>query len=161
MSVERPPVVPAELAALLAPGAEPEEGFTLMLMTVRPDGWPHLALLSVSEVVALGERDLALALWPASSAARQLAETGRATLAAVAGGASWSLRLAAHDRGTIETALGGRLRRFDAHVEAATSDEAPYAVLEAGIAFRLIDPAAARARWRETRAALAGGADGG
>lgn len=158
MSVEHEPAVPASLAAALAPDGPLPEGLTLLLLTVRADGWPHVAMLSAGEVVAVGERRLALALWPGSSAAENLAERPRATLAAVVDEASWALRIEAREAGAIETPLAGRLRGFAADVVATTSDRAPYAVLESGVTFRLKDGAGVRARWAEVRAALAGGA---
>jgi hypothetical protein len=54
----------------------------------------------------------------------------------------------------ISTPLAGTLACFHAQVAAARSDEAPYAVIESGIRFRLRDEAAVVARWREQRAAL-------
>jgi hypothetical protein len=154
MSVAREPVVPPALAALLAPGAPPQAGLTLLLLTAGADGWPHLAMLSVGEVVALDERRLALALWPSSSAAANLAERPRATLAAVVEQTSWTLRVEARAAGTLETPLAGRLARFDAAVTGAASDQAPYAVLEHGVTFSLKDPPAVLARWTQVRKAL-------
>lgn len=154
MSVAREPVVPPALAAVLGPGAGVAEGLTLLLVTVREDGFPHVAMLSCGEVVARDERRVALALWPSSSAAANLARDGRATLAAVVDETSWSLRLEARPAGAIETPLAGRLLRFDAVVAAATSDVAPYAVLESGVTYRLKDPPSVLPRWAEVRAAL-------
>ena len=159
MSVEREPVVPEPLMAVLGPRGEAVEGLTLLLLTVRADGFPHVAMLSCGEVVALGECRVALALWPSSTAAGNLARTGCATLAAVVDGVSWSLRLEGEEAGVVETPLAGRLRRFDLGVVAAASDEAPYAVLESGVTFRLKDPEAVLPRWAQVRAALMEGPD--
>ena len=155
MSVDRDPVVPAPLAAALGPGAEPAEGLTILLLTVRPDGFPHVAMLSAGEVVTAGDRLLRLALWPHASAGDNLAARGQATLAAVVDGVSWCLRVRAREEQELETGLGGRLRCFACEIEAVTSDEAPYAVLESGVTFRLKDPGAVLPRWRQVRAALA------
>lgn len=48
-------------AALTVDDPAEAEGLTLLLLSVRADGWPHLALLSVGEVVALDRRRLRLA----------------------------------------------------------------------------------------------------
>ncbi len=154
MSVPREPVVPASLAVAVGRGAEAAEGLTLLLLTVREDGFPHVAMLSAGEVVARDARRLAIALWPSSTAATALARTGRATMAAVLDGVGWSLRLEAREAAAVETPLSGRLRRFEATVVAATADEAPYAVLGSGVTFRLTDPHPTLRRWAQVRAAL-------
>ena len=155
MSRQLEPEVPTPLAALLESNdLRGADGFTMLLMTMTPDGWPHLAMLSVGEVVANRGNRLRMALWPASTAARNLTPAGRATLAAVVDQTSYSVRLKIRRTGEVATPLAGKLARFDAGVEAATADEAPYAVLEAGVRFRLKDPAATQARWAELRTAL-------
>lgn len=129
-------------------------GFTILLLTGREDGWPHLSMLSVGEVVVLDERRLRLALWPGSTAAARLAVDGRATIAAVIPPASYLIRLQARPIGELVTPLGGRRAAFEATVAAASVDEAPYAVLESGVRFRLKDPDATLPRWAEVRRAL-------
>jgi hypothetical protein len=152
------PLVPPALRELLdSDDLATAEGFTMLLLTVTADGWPHMAMLSVGEVVTAGDDSLRLALWPGSTAARNVTPAGRATLAAVVGGTSYSLRLAVARAGEVETPLAGRLARFEARVEAASADEAPYAVLESGVSFRLKDPPAVLARWAELRQALRDG----
>src|SRR5215207_8686012 len=60
---------------------EAREGLTILLLTTTEAGWPHLAMLSVGEIVAAGARELRLALWVNSTATTNLARTGQATLA--------------------------------------------------------------------------------
>lgn len=139
-------------------GGDPADrvGFTLALLSVGEDGWPQQALLSVGEVVAVDRRRLHLALWPRSSAARNLAARGRATLTAVLAETSYTVRLAVRVHGELSTPRAGTLSRFAARVEEVGADVAPYAVLESGVRFRLNDPDEALARWAEVRAALLG-----
>ncbi|MBS1887650.1 MAG: pyridoxamine 5'-phosphate oxidase family protein [Actinobacteria bacterium] len=153
MSRALAPVVPPELAAMLARDPAESEGFTLLLLSVA-DGWPHQAMLSVGEVVALDERRLALALWPTSTSAAAVEAAGRATLTAVVGPTSYALRLRARRLTDLETPLAGTLACFAAEVDAVSADEAPYAELESGVRFRLHDPEPTFARWREVRSAL-------
>jgi hypothetical protein len=154
MSRPLDPCVPPGVRAVL--DAEPEDhpGLTLLLLTVAPDGWPHQAMISVGEVVARSDTELALALWPGSTAARALADGGPATLTLVLTHTAYALRLEARPAGTVETPLAGRLARFAATVVAATADEAPYATLRSGVTFSLKDPDQVLARWREVRQAL-------
>jgi hypothetical protein len=149
------PIVPASLRAVLDDeDLARREGFTLQLMTVRDDGWPHLALLSVGEVVVVDARRLRLAIWPGSTSAANLAARGQATLAAVLAPVSYLVRVSVGPPGTIETRLGGRLAAFDAAVQEVAADEAPYAELESGVRHRLTNPQATLPRWMETRQAL-------
>ncbi len=158
MSRQLEPVVPAALRELLdSDDLAAAEGFTLLLVSVTADGWPHMAMVSVGEVVVAGDDSLRLALWPGSTATRNLTPSGNATLAAVADGTSYSLRLAVTRAGEVETPLAGQLARFEARVEGASADEAPYAVLESGVQFRLKDPPSVLARWAELRQALRDG----
>jgi hypothetical protein len=155
--VSRPldPVVPPALRELLdSDDLAGSEGFTMLLATVTEDGWPHLAMLSVGEVVATADASMRLALWPGSTATHNLTPSGCGTLSAVVDGTSYSVRLAVSREGEVETPLAGQLARFEARVDGASSDEAPYAVLESGVRFRLKDPEAVLARWADLREAL-------
>jgi hypothetical protein len=135
------------------------EGLTFLLLTVREDGWPHVAMLSVGELVALDATELRLALWPGSTATANLARSGKATLAAVLEETSYTTHISAERVGNLETPLAGALARFHARVEQASADVAPYAVLESGVRFRLTDPQETLARWSEVRSALKGSDD--
>lgn len=160
MSRPLDPVVPAPLRALLEadPGDPAVDGFTLLLLTPRADGWPHQAMLSVGEVAPGAAPDrLELAVWPGSTSTRNLRASGRATLTAVHDGVSYALLLEASETGELSVAAGEatmRLARFAARVVAASADEAPYARLEHGVRFRLKDRDETLARWRATREEL-------
>ncbi|MDW5596884.1 hypothetical protein VSS74_21230 [Conexibacter stalactiti] len=154
MSRPLDPLVPEALRTLLAadPGDAAVDGFTLLLLTTRADGWPHQAMLSVGEVVCAPGADdlLTLAVWPGATSTANLRERGRATLTAVVDGVAYALFLAVEAAGDV-----GRLARFDARVVAASADEAPYARLDGGIRFTLTDRDATIDRWRATREELA------
>lgn len=132
---------------------EARVGFTLELITVDADGAPRVALLSVGEVIATGDRDLALALWPGSRTTANLQRTAQALLAFVDDGAAYRLRLQAHRRPDVLVA-GEARAVFDAPVVSVTRDAVPYARLRGGITYELLEPVAALARWRATMAAL-------
>jgi len=156
MSRPLPAAVPPAVRALLDadPGDPLADGVTLLLLTVRDDGWSHQAMISVGEVVAVGEDALRLAVWPGSTSTHNLRERRRATLTAVIDGVAYTLFLAVEPCGELETPLAGKLDRFDARVRAASADEAPYATLESGVRFRLKDRDSVLARWREAREEL-------
>src|SRR6185312_9549206 len=137
MSEPLPPRVPAPLARLIDDDVMTEEGVAFQLVTVRPDGWPHLSMISVGEIVTSGERGLRLALWPDSKAVANASATGLATLATVVDSVPYSLRLSMTGPKTIHSGTYGTLAAFAAHIEEVRADVASYADVESGIRFRL------------------------
>jgi hypothetical protein len=127
----------------------------LLLSVHGVDGWPHTALLSAGEVVALPDGSLRLALHAGSGTSSGLIASGRALLLVAAHGAVRTLRLRARLLSRIEIA-GTELACFTAAVEDAAEHRAPYADLLGGPRFRLRDAEATRARWRATVEALRG-----
>lgn len=68
------------LAPLLGPDEHVPADPAIVLLTVDPYGWPHPALLSFAEVLALDASRLRLGLHAGSRTARHLRDSGRATL---------------------------------------------------------------------------------
>jgi hypothetical protein len=130
------------------------EGLTFLVLTTTEDGWPHLAMIGVGEIVALGPRDLRLALWRNSTASQNLTRTGRFTLAFVHAEAGYSLRCSARRGPDLEVEGAGRLAYFAAQVEDAIVDVAPYATLTTGVRYELKDPPSVLPRWEDTVRAL-------
>ncbi len=128
---------------------------TVLVLSTSHDEWPHLAMVSLGEIVAINRRALRLALWPNSTAARNVWREQRTTLALVHDGVAYYLRCTAR-RGADLVLPGdvGQLACFGLRVEDITEDVAPYAVLTSGVTFRLKDAESTAERWRETRAAL-------
>src|SRR5581483_9338620 len=112
---------------------EARVGLTFLLLTAEPDGFPHLALLSVGEVLALDASELRVALWPGSTPTRNLARAPRATLALVYDGAAYALRCLASQEADLALPSGGTLACFRLRVQEALEDRVPYAVLEHGV----------------------------
>jgi hypothetical protein len=131
-------------------------GFTLQLLTTDEAGWPHCALLSVGEVVAVRDR-LRLALWPTSRTTANLTRDGRGVLGFADGGAWYTARLQTTRRADISAP--SPLAVFDAAVIGMVKDEVPYATLRDGITFELTDPEPVLERWRATVDALRAGTD--
>lgn len=75
------PVLPDALVArLAAPDAGAHLEDVIVLATVDPYGWPHPALLSYAEVLALDASRLRIALYEGTRSTRQLRDSARATL---------------------------------------------------------------------------------
>jgi hypothetical protein len=131
-------------------------GETFLLLTTDTDGWPHMAMLSVGELLAVDSERLEAALWLHSTATRNLEHTARGLLAIVADGAGYYVRLTARRLDDLDLGAQGRLARFELAIEDVQEDRVDYAKLTSGIRFELPDPAAVVARWEHTIAALKG-----
>jgi hypothetical protein len=130
------------------------EGLTILVLTTTPEGWPHLAMVSVGELLALTADRLRLALWLQSTATANLTRTGRTTLALVHEGAGYYVRCAAQRDEDLPPGRVGRLAHFELQVEEAFEDVAPYAELTSGITFRLKNRSDVLPAWQETIDAL-------
>lgn len=139
--------LPAEIGRLLdGNDLAARASLVFELMTVAPSGWPHVALLSVGEVVAIGEHSIGLALWPTSTTTDNLRRTGRALLQIYHDGAAYRMRLAA--RPLADEPGGGKLALFSATVESTVRDEVSYARLTSGPTIELPSAERAVARWQ-------------
>lgn len=146
--------LPLAIARLLD-GSDPgsHAGFTIQCVTVDPDGWARVALLSAGEVVAIDERHLRLALWPDSHTTANLTRERHGLLAFVFENVAYSVRVRVCRGEDVDSP--GRLAVFDGLVIEVRRDSAAYAVLESGISFRLLDEPSVVDRWRATMEALA------
>lgn len=48
----------------------------MMLLTVSEDGWPHTAMISVGEIVAINLMELRIGLWPNTSTTDNIIRSG-------------------------------------------------------------------------------------
>src|SRR5262245_16493798 len=94
-TARRDPALAPWLMAELAGDAEavkpPHHAYPML--STDEAGWVHVALLSAGEVLCLGPRRLAIALWPESGTTRNLTRTGRCVLEAGGAGGVEHIRL--------------------------------------------------------------------
>ncbi|MFU1793772.1 pyridoxamine 5'-phosphate oxidase family protein [Paenibacillus azoreducens] len=121
----------------------------MMLLTVTEEGWPHTAMISVGEVIAVDSKRLRLAIWPDTTTTNNMIRTEKATLALVYGGAAHNIKLALRRLPELPDAQHPR-ERFEAEIISARSDVAVYADLTTGIQIDLKDESSVIERWRET-----------
>jgi hypothetical protein len=114
----------------------------LHLATVDQDGWPHGAMLSAGEMLALDSSEVAMLLYQSSNTSRNLARDGRLTLTLPLDHGLCEMRL----RATAKK-QEGRHRYFTAVVEDIRQHRSHYADVVSGVTFRLHDPTAVLARW--------------
>jgi len=148
MNDERNQELPDALAELLD-GARLEERaeHVFELLTVSEAGWPHIALLSVGEVLVTSPRRLMLGLWPTSTTTANLRQSGRAVLQLYHAGAAYRARLECRPRAE-QAAQAARLAIFDCRITQLSRDAVGYARLTSGPRIELPDADRVVARWR-------------
>ena len=130
-------------------------GLDMLLLTTTDDGWPHLAMLSVGELLAVGRTSLRAALWPSSTATRNLTASGQATIALIHEGVAYYVRCRARRGGDLDVPSSqDGLAYFALEIADILEDVVPYAELTSGITFRLADAAESLPRWHERVEAL-------
>ena len=146
--------MPDDVVALLD-GQElaSKEGEAFLLISTGESGRPHVAVLSVGEVVAPSPHELRLALWSTSRTTANLTRNGRAALFVVCPPAVCILQLTARRLGDLEVA-GRQLACFSARVESVERHAVPYAEMACGPRFTLTQREAALERWARTVQAL-------
>lgn len=163
MSRDLGDALPAELRALLGAGELADrEGKAFTVITVDAEGWPHPALLSYGEVVALDARQLCLATYRGSRTSENMRRTGRLTLCLIDRGMAYYLKGEVRE---VENPMAGfpELTRFAMTLRAVLVDQArddvePGARLTGGITFEVAkDREASVAYWNRLRHALVAG----
>jgi len=146
--------LPAELAAALDGRRLAERvGDTYLLITTAEAGWPHVAMLSAGEVLAVDESALRLGLWPGTRSAENLERAGLGLLMAVRPPATWYLRLRCRPLGQVPVE-DRRIAAFEAAIEEVLEDVVGYARVTGGIRFELVDPPRVLGHWEAAIAAL-------
>lgn len=144
--------MPAEFAAYVDGTSLLAKTQALRLSTIDAAGWPHAALLSVGEVLALPPGRIRFAIFPQSGTAANLARDGRMTLTLSLDGGMCEIRL--HARRLAHSDPGVPLSLFEATVETSRTHVAPYASVTTGITFALHEPQAVLPRWQRQIEAL-------
>ena len=144
--------LPPEIQQLLnGEDLTPKAALVFELVTVGASGWPHVALLSVGEVVALDQGTIGLALWPGSTTTENLRNSGLGVLQVYHAGAAFRIRLEARP---IAEAATDRLALFATTVRGVVRDAVSYARLTSGPTIELADTPKAVGRWQAQVAAI-------
>lgn len=114
-------------------------GQAILISTIDNRGWPHPALLSYGEVVAVNRRHLRLALYRTSGTSGNLRRNGKLTLSLIGPGMAYYIKTAVRPQ---QDPMDGfeHLARFEAVIQAVLVDQAredvePGAHLTGGITF--------------------------
>jgi hypothetical protein len=121
----------------------------LRLSTVDERGWPHAAMLSAGDIIALDHSRIGIVLYAESTTSKNLARDGRLTLTFPRGRGLCEVRLRAKEEN-----VDGQYRYVIATVEDVREHLAHYADVLSGVTFRLHDPASVIKRWKSQIASL-------
>jgi hypothetical protein len=144
--------MPAAVAGYLDGADLLKKTQALRLSTIDAAGWPHAALLSAGDMIALPSGRIRFALFPQSATAENLARDGRLTLTLSLDGGMCELRLRARELANSSPDVP--LVFFEAEVDAVRTHVALYAKVTNGITFALNEPDAVLPRWNRQIAAL-------
>jgi len=98
-------------------------GKAILITTIDAQGWPHPALLSYGEVVAVDARRLRLATYRSSGTSENMRRSGHLTLCLVEAGMAYYLKTRAVEQES-PWARFPELARFEATVEQVLLDQA-------------------------------------
>ncbi|MCU7711344.1 pyridoxamine 5'-phosphate oxidase family protein [Priestia sp. JV24] len=121
----------------------------MMLLTVGEDGWPHTAMISVGEIVAINRKELRIGLWPNTSTTNNIIRTSKATLVLIYKGKAHYIRFSLKRLKEMPTACYPR-ERFSARVVSSREDVAKYADITSGIKIELKNDKEVVERWHKT-----------
>lgn len=121
----------------------------MMLLTVSEEGWPHTAMISVGEIVAISRKELRIGLWPDTSTTANVNRTHKATLVLFWKGKAQYFRLSLERLKELQNVRYKR-ERFHTKIVEAREDIAKYAEITSGIKIDLKNPKEIVERWRET-----------
>lgn len=125
----------------------------MQLLTVSEDAWPHQAMVSVGELVAISPTVLRLALWSGTQTSMNMERTGKATLIAIVDHQLLYIRLALRPLPPLIESVHPR-DRYEGKITSIRVDHAPYADITSGITYQLKDEPGTLKRWEETIAEL-------
>lgn len=119
-------------------------GEAIRVTTVDEDGWPHAAMLSVGEILAIHPKHLNFAIWPHSKTTKNIERTSRISLAMVHEGALWEIQLNAK---RVADKAETKLALFTADVKSVRVHKVDYADVLTSVTYRLHDPESVVKRW--------------
>jgi len=117
----------------------------ILLLSIDDEQWPHVAMISVGEIVALNESELRLSLWRNSVTSTNIIRTGLATIVVILEGVAYYIKLSAQAQSISDERQG-----FVATIASIREDVAKYADIISGVRIQLKEPEPVIQRWKET-----------
>ncbi|WP_425415391.1 pyridoxamine 5'-phosphate oxidase family protein [Paenibacillus glacialis] len=124
----------------------------ILLLSMDENQFPHVAMISVGEIVAIDETELRLSLWRNTVTTTNLSRTGQATFVVIFEGVAYYVKISVQEM-FISDARHDR-QCFVAKVVSFRADVAKYADIVSGVRINLKEPEPVLQRWEETVADL-------
>ncbi|RIN29399.1 pyridoxamine 5'-phosphate oxidase family protein [Staphylococcus succinus] len=142
--------LPKEIIELLnGQDLEDKKHLVMMLQSITAEGYPHTAMVSVGEIVAIDSDNIRIALWPDTQTAQRLVETGKGSLVIVYAKKIYYIELDLSVLPGLNNEIYCRLR-FEASVKTVKEDKAKYAEIISGVSIQLYDAENVVERWKVT-----------
>ena len=116
------------------------------LSTVDAQGWPHAALLSAGDVLAMPSGRIRFVLFPQATTTANLTRDNRVTMTLSLDGGMSEVRMRCHRLAQVSPDVP--LACFEAELVEVRAHKAPYATVSGGITFALHEPQSVLARWQ-------------
>lgn len=131
-----------------------KSGEAIRISTVDSEGWPHAAMVSAGEVLAIDDKTFRIALWPDSATTQNIVRDGRLTLTFPCGGGLYEFRLQAKVLADQQTRY--HLKFFETSIVKAKKHYSKYADVVSGVTVKIHQEEMEKVleRWEEQIAAL-------
>ena len=135
---------------------EEKQGLASLLVSADAEGWPHVTLLSVGEVLVPDREHVRIAIWSTSSVARDVRATRKALLETVLHERVFKVELTIErlHRHRAAPPAGKELLFLDAGVRRVREDSVAYARVTRGHEYELVDADTVVPRWNSVLTSL-------
>ncbi|MGE1113710.1 hypothetical protein ACQJ0K_18335 [Priestia megaterium] len=118
----------------------------MLLSTVTSEGFPHVAMISAGELIAISSLRVKLLVWKDTTSSTNMIQNHRATVTLVIEGKAYYIKLLLKKEASV---LSG-YELFTGEVAGVKEDYAKYAVLTSGIQFQLHNSKEILSRWNQS-----------
>ncbi|WP_436945759.1 pyridoxamine 5'-phosphate oxidase family protein [Staphylococcus xylosus] len=123
-----------------------KQHIAMVLQSITSEGYPHSAMVSVGEVIALDSEHLRIALWPQTQTSISLAEKRKSNLIIIYNNMVSYLELDITLLPSLDNEVYERTR-FEATIKSIKQDIAKYADITSGITVEMHEPEQVLNRW--------------
>ncbi len=124
----------------------------LRISTVDAEGWPHAALLSAGDMLAMPSGRIRFVVFAKSTTTSNLMRDRRVTITLSLDGGMCELRMRCNR--LSHSSLDAPLAFFEAELVEVRMHKAPYATVSGGVTFALHEPQSVLQRWQKQVDAL-------
>lgn len=123
-----------------------KQHIAMILQSITSEGYPHSAMVSVGEVIALDSEHLRIALWPQTQTSISLAEKRKSNLIIIYNNMVSYLELDITLLPSLDNEVYERTR-FETTIKSIRQDVAKYADITSGITVEMHEPEQVLNRW--------------